>query len=86
MEKKSREKLIGKVTHYYDKAGVAIVKLSAPVAVGDEIHICGGKTDLEQTVGSMQVEHEDIQKAKKGDEIGVIVSQKVRKGYKVFKK
>ena len=86
MEKKSREKLVGKVTHYYDKAGVAIVKLSAPVAVGDEIHICGGKTDLEQTVGSMQVEHGDIQKAKKGDEIGIKVNDKVREGDEVYLK
>ena len=86
MEKNSHEKLIGKVTHYYDKVGVAIVKLSAPVAVGDEIHIYGNKTDLEQTVGSMQVEHEDIQKATKGDEIGVKVNDKVREGDEVYAK
>lgn len=84
VEKNHGEKLIGKVTHYYDKAGVAIVKLSAPAAVGDEIHFCGNKTDFEQTIESMQVEHEDIKKAKKGDEIGVKVNDKVREGDEVY--
>ncbi len=86
MEKKSHKKILGKVTHYYDKAGVAIVKLSAPVAVGDEVHFCGNKTDFEQTIESMQVEHGDIKNAKKGDEVGVKVNDKVREGDEVYAK
>lgn len=86
MEKDTHKKLIGKVTHYYDKAGVAIVKLSSPVAVGDEVHFCGSKTDFEQAIDSMQVEHEDIKKAKKGDEVGVKVNDKVREGDEVYAK
>ena len=33
----------------------------------------------------MQLQHDKVEKAKKGDEIGVKISDKVRKGYKVFK-
>ncbi len=86
MKEDTHKKLIGKVTHYYDKVGVAIVKLSAPVTAGDEVHICGNKTDFEQTIESMQVEHEDIKKAKKGDEIGIKVDDKVREGDEVYAK
>jgi len=36
------EKLIGKATHYYDKAMVIVVKLEDSVAVGDMIKIKRG--------------------------------------------
>lgn len=78
------EKLIGKITHYYDKIGVAIVKLSAPLSVGDEIHFHGNTTDFTQKVESIQVEHSDIQDAKKGDEVGIKVNEKVREGDEVY--
>lgn len=79
-------KLIGKVTHYFDKIGVAVIALEDSLAIGDTIRIVGGKeTDFEQKVDSMQVEHKNIEKAKKGDEVGVKVQEKVREGYKVYK-
>ena len=57
----------GKITHYFTKAGVAVVELSSTLFRGDKIRIKGMTTDFEQTVNSMQIEHEQIQKAKKGD-------------------
>ena len=78
-------KQIGKVTHYYDKAGVAIVKLTAPVAVGDTLKFKRGEQEFEQTISSMQVEHEAVEKAKKGAEVGVKVDQVVKKGTEVSK-
>ena len=79
-------KLIGKVTHYFDKIGVAIIELAGPLSVGDKIRIVGGEaTDFDQVVESMEIEHEKIKKAKKGDSIGVEVKEKVREGYKVYK-
>ena len=78
-------KLIGEVTHYFDKIGVAVIKLDAPLKVGDNIRISGGEsTDFNQEVESMEVEHEKIKKAKKGDEVGLKVKEKVREGYKVY--
>lgn len=79
-------KLIGKVVHYFDKIAVAVISLDSSLAVGDTIRIAGGEnTDFTQTVESMQVEHEEIKKAKKGDEVGLKVEGKVREGYKVYK-
>ncbi len=79
-------KLIGKVVHYFDKIGVAVIGLDAPLKVGDTIRIAGGEaTDFTQAVDSMEVEHEKIEKAKKGDEVGLKVKERVRDGYKVYK-
>jgi len=77
---------IGEIVHFFSKIKVAVIKLSAPLKVGDIIHIVGGEdTDFEQPVKSMQVDHEKIEKAKKGQEVGLKVKKKVREGYKVFK-
>ena len=78
-------KLIGKVIHYFDKIQVAVVELTAALAVGDTIRIVGGETDFEQPIDSMEVDHKKIEKAKKGDEVGMKVSEKVRDGYRVYK-
>jgi len=79
-------KLIGKVTHYFSNIKVAVIKLSDALSVGDNIRIAGGEdTDFTQIVDSMEVEHEKIEKAKKSDEVGTKVKEKVREGYKVYK-
>ena len=78
--------LIGKVVHYFSKIEVAVIGLSASLSAGDSIRIVGGEdTDFTQEVGSMEVDHQKIEKAKKGDEVGLKVDQKVREGYKVYK-
>jgi len=78
-------KLIGKVTHYFGNIGVAVLELTDTLKVGDTIRIVGGTTDFTQTVDSMEIEHKKVEEAKKGDSIGLKVSQKVREGYKVYK-
>jgi putative protease len=77
--------LIGKVSHYFDRAGVAILELAGTLKVGDTIRIVGGGKDFTQVVDSMEVEHQKIQSAKKGDSLGLKVSQEVKEGYKVYK-
>ena len=77
---------IGEVTNYFDHVKAAAIKLSKPLKTGEKIQIKGGNVEFEQTVKSMQIDRKSVASAKKGDEVGVIVSQKVRKGYKVFKK
>lgn len=78
-------KLIGKVTHYFSKIGVAVIELSDVLKAGDTIRIIGGETDFEQTVDSMEVDHQKVEQAKTGDSVGLKVSQKVREGYKVYR-
>ena len=81
-----KEKLVGKVTHYYDKLGVAIVELTGGISVGDVLHYKGATTDFEDEVASIQVEHEAVKTAKKGDIVGIRVAEKVRGGEEVYKK
>lgn len=77
---------VGKVTHYYDKIGVAVVELMADLAVGDRIKfVRGGEDMFEQTVESIQVEHNKIDSAKKGDTVGLKVNQPVKEGTEIFK-
>ena len=80
-----KEKEVGEVTHYYDRAMVAVLKLSGSLAVGDTIKIQRGEHEFEQKVSSMQVEHEEITAAKKGDEIGVKVVEPTKEGARVYK-
>lgn len=78
-------KEIGKVTHYYGKIGVAIVELSDGLSVGDKIKIEGNRTESEQTVDSLQVEHQAVQAAKRGDTVGLKVVEKVNEGATVYR-
>jgi len=85
-QKQKKEKLIGEITHYFSNIGVAVIKLSGVLSLGDTIRVVGGETtDFEQNVDSMEVDHKKIKKAKKGDEVGLKVKEKVREGYKVYK-
>jgi len=79
-------KEVGTVSHYFPKINVAIVEVTAPIAVGDTIRIKGPTTDFEQTVKSMEIEHKKIEKAKRGDSIGLKVEERVREKDTVYKK
>lgn len=76
---------VGKITHYYDKLGVGIIKLSGQLSVGDSIKMAGKDGEFTQVVDSMQVEHEAIKKGKKGDEVGVKLTQRAKDNSEVFK-
>ena len=78
-------KKVGEVTHYWGKIAVAGIKLTATLSQGDAIRIKGATTDFEQTVGSIQIEHQNVETAKKGQEIGLKVKEKVRRGDTVYK-
>ena len=81
-----QETEIGQVMTYYANIGVAAIELTGSVKVGDTIIFRGMTTDLELKVDGMQIEHESIQEAKAGDQIGVKVPGKVRKNDRVYKK
>ncbi|MBL7159041.1 translation elongation factor-like protein [Candidatus Microgenomates bacterium] len=76
---------IGVVTHFYNKIGVAIIKMSAPLKIGETIKISGHDQEFTQVVGSMQVEHQEIKEAKKGDEVGLKVDKPVKEKDLVYK-
>jgi len=61
------EEEIGKISHYYNHLEVGIIELTAPLKVGDMIHIKGAHDDFTQTVDSLQIEHDQVQEAKAGD-------------------
>ncbi|HYU64853.1 MAG TPA: translation elongation factor-like protein [Candidatus Paceibacterota bacterium] len=73
-------KELGKVTHWYDKAGVAVVKLSGSLKVGDSIKFKKGDQEIEDSVASMQVDHKDVPSGKKGNEVAIKLSQKAKEG------
>lgn len=79
------EKRVGIITHYFGKIGVAVMKIeSDSVKIGDTIHIKGKHTDFTQTVDSMQVEHESVDTAKTGDEVGLKVTDQVHEKDEVY--
>jgi hypothetical protein len=77
---------IGRITHFFSKINVAVIELKAPLKVGDTIVVKGPKTDFQQVVDSMQIEHENVQTALAGQSIGLRVEQRVRETDVVFKK
>jgi putative protease len=79
------EMKIGSISHVYSKIGVAIIELSDTLQVGDTIHISGHTTDLTQKVESMQIEHEGVEKAEKGQSVGLKINGNVREKDVVYK-
>ena len=79
------DKPIGKVVHYYDKAGVAIIDLaSGELKMGDEIRFKKGDNEFSQKVESLQIEHEVVESVKKGDSFGVKVDKPTKPGTEVY--
>ncbi len=76
---------IGNVSDFFAHPVVAGIELTAVLKVGDRIHILGHTTDMELTVDSMQVNNASVTEAKSGDAIGIKVSDRVRRGDKIFK-
>jgi putative protease len=78
------EQLVGEVTHYFTRIGVAAVRLKGRLRVGDRIHIFGRTSDFEQVVGSMEIEHQRVVEALPGQEIGLKVVERAREGDRVY--
>lgn len=77
----SREgKIVGKITHYFPQVNAAVIKLQVPLALGDTIKVKGHTTDFTEQITSMQINRVPVQSAKVGDEIGLLVKSRVRKG------
>lgn len=77
---------IGIITHYYDKLGVGIIKLSSVLKTGDSITIKNkaGDAIFSQTIESIQIDRQEVPSAKKGDEVGVKLDKPVQKGWQAY--
>lgn len=79
------EEVIGEVSDFFARPVVAGIELTAPLKVGDKIHIKGHTTDIEFTIDSMQINNVNVDQANAGDAVGVKVSDRVRRGDTVYK-
>ncbi|KKS96756.1 hypothetical protein A3B05_00080 [Candidatus Giovannonibacteria bacterium RIFCSPLOWO2_01_FULL_43_160] len=79
------EKEIGKITHWYDKLGVAVLDLKGSLKVGNIVKVRKGAEEFEDTIVSMQIDHKNVSSAKKGDEVAVKFSQKTKEGAVIYK-
>ena len=79
------EMVIGKVTDFFARPVVAGVELTAPLKLGDKLHIKGHTTDMEFSIDSMEINNVDVTQAKAGDAVGIKVSERVRRGDTVYK-
>ena len=77
---------VGYITHFFSKINVAVLELTAPLAVGDRIIVKGPTTDFEQVVDSMQIEHANIPKAEAGQSVGLKMAEHARERDVVYKK
>lgn len=75
----AEKKLVGKITHFFDKASVGVLELSAELKEGDKISIeLHDGTSFEQIVSSMQIDRQPVRKAKNGDAIGIKLEKQCR--------
>lgn len=81
---------IGKITHYYDKIGVAVIEvMGQALKVGDVVKISGHDKEFNQKVSSLQVEHTQVQEIAAGESGALKTDKPVKEGdvlYLVTKK
>ena len=86
--KATRKKIaLGKVTNYFSNLQVGEFKLeSFDLSVGDEVLIVGETTGvIEMRVPEIRVDLQPVEKVKKGILFSMPVSEKVRRGDKIYK-
>ena len=79
------EEAIGRINEFFAKPVVAGIELTAPLKIGDMIHIIGHTTDVLMTVQSMQIDNAGVNEAKAGQAVGIKVTDRVRRGDTVYK-
>ena len=80
------QKPVGKVTHFFNNISVAIVKFNRPIKAGTVINFKSATTDFQQSIESMQYDHQAIKLAPKNKEVGVRVKKRVREEDKLYLK
>ena len=85
VKKVKQPPIVGIITHYFPQVRAGVIKLKAPLSVGDVVKIKGHTTDFTQVITSMQINHVPVSSAKKGAEIGLLVNSRVRHNDVVYK-
>jgi U32 family peptidase len=85
VRKMSKKDLIGKVIHYYDKIGVAVIKLEKGLKAEDKVKFTKDDNSFEQIIESMQLDHKPVTSGKKGEEVAIKVDQVVKSGTEIYK-
>lgn len=76
---------IGKVIHYYDHLGVAIVDLEkGGLKIGQSIKFQHREDEFTQTIDSLQVDHQAVEEVKAGDSFGLKVDKPTKPGTLVY--
>jgi hypothetical protein len=77
--------LLGRVEDFFAHIGVIAITLKSSLRVGQAIHVKGHTTDFTEPVASMQIEHQSVAEAAKGDSVGIKISGVARKRDWVFR-
>lgn len=79
------EKEIGVIEHFFGHLSVAALKLTdGSLKVGDTIHVKGHTTDFTEKIKSMQIDNQDVQEVKAGDDVAIKMEGKCRDHDKVY--
>jgi putative protease len=76
---------VGRVDKYFRKVGVAALELSTAIAVGDKLRFSGATTNFEMKLESMQIDHEVVESAAAGADVGIAVPERVRRSDTVYR-
>ena len=77
---------IGKVTHYFSKAGVVAIQIAQDtLRLGDTIHVHGHTSDFTHKIESMQIDNQQVAEATVGQSIGIRVKDHAREHDLVYK-
>ncbi|MBI3332926.1 MAG: hypothetical protein HYZ93_02410 [Candidatus Omnitrophica bacterium] len=83
---KKPEKEMGRVVAFFRIPVVAVIRVKqGTLKPGERIWIKGHTTDLKQTVTSIQINHQPVRAVRKGQEAGVKVSARARRGDRVYR-
>lgn len=76
---------IGEVERYFGKIGVAAIKLTGSISVGDTLEIDDNDETIRLRVSSMQIDRKDVTDASEGDDVGIKINHTVGSGSKVYR-
>ena len=76
---------VGRVEKYFRKVGGAALELSTAIAVGDKLRFSGATTNFEMKLESMQIDHEVVESAAAGADVGIAVPERVRRSDRVYR-
>ncbi len=79
-----KQKVLGKISHYYDRIGVAVVDVESIIKIGDRVLIKRGKKELKQKIASLQSNRVPIKSAQPGETVGLKVDAVVERGATIF--